>query len=372
MDDILLQQTIERYLEGKMLPEEKAFFEQHRKNVPEIDQMVVEHTMFLHQMEDFAANHNLKHSLHEAHAKLLANGDINEGGELSTKGKVVKMWNKYRKVTAIAAVVGGAIAFMISGLVAYFAPATNQQAVAQLSAKFEQQEKKLTDLTNKVVKESKLPESAIVKSGGSAFLIDGNGYLVTNAHVLEGTNFANVYNNQGKEFKAVIALRDEKRDLAILKIEDADFVSIKSLPYAIKKNNTDLGEEIYTLGYPNFPRNEIVYNIGYLSGETGFEGDTLSCQIQMNANHGNSGGPVLNKSGEVIGVLSTKQLKADGVTFAIKSRNIYRLVDELKKKDDANAPSIKGNTASSLRNSDRVSQIKKVKDYVYMVKAYNK
>lgn len=372
MDDILLQQTIERYLEGKMLPEEKAFFEQHRKNVPEVDQMVVEHTMFLHQMEDFAANHNLKHSLNEAHAKLLANGDINEGGELSTKGKVVRMWAKYRKVTAIAAVVGGVIAFMISGLVAYLAPATNQQAVAQLGVKVEQQEKKITDLNNEI-KKSKLPEGVFVKSGGSAFLIDGNGYLVTNAHVLEGTNFANVYNNQGKEFKAVIALRDEKRDLAILKIEDEDFVTIKSLPYAIKKTNTELGEEIYTLGYPNFPRNEVVYNSGYLSGETGFEGDTLSCQIQMNANHGNSGGPVLNKNGEVIGVLSTKQLKADGVTFAIKSKNIYRLVEELKKKDDSNTQLVKISTSSSsLKGSDRVSQIKKVKDYVYMVKAYNK
>jgi hypothetical protein len=81
--------------------------------------MVVEHTMFLHQMEDYSANHNLKHSLHEVHDKLLSSGAINEGGTISTKGKVVQIWNKYRRVTAIAAVVGGAIALMISGLVAF-------------------------------------------------------------------------------------------------------------------------------------------------------------------------------------------------------------------------------------------------------------
>ncbi len=371
MDDILLLQTIERYLEGKMLPDEKAFFEQHRKNVPEVDQMVVEHTMFIHQMEDFAANHNLKHSLHLAHEKLLANGDINEGGELTTKAKVVRMWTKYRKVTAIAAVVGGVIAFAISGLVAYFAPATNQQYVAQLGAKIdakiEQQDKKITDLINK----SKLPVGVDIKGGGSAFLIDGNGYLVTNAHVLDGATFANVYNNQGKEFKAIIAYRDEKRDLAILKIDDEDFKTVKSLPYSIKKGSIDLGEEVYTLGYPNFPRNQVVNNIGYISAETGFEGDTLSYQIQMNANHGNSGGPILNKNGEVIGVLSTKQLKADGVTFAINSKNIFRIVDEMKRKDDKN-DMVKVSSSSSLRGNDRVSQIKKVKEYVYMVKAYNK
>ena len=369
IDDILLLQTIERYLDGKMDADEKAFFEQHRKNVPEIDQMVVEHSMFLHQMEDYSANRNLKHSLHEVHSKLILDGTITEGGEINTKAKVVRMWNKYKRVTAIAAVVGGAIAFMISGLVAYYAPPANQQYLSQLGAKVEQQGRKISDLNNEI-KKSKFPENVEVKSGGSAFLIDGNGYLVTNSHVLDGATFAIVYNNAGKEFKANIAYRDSKRDLAILKIDDEDFTSVKSLPYNFRKTNLDLGEEVYTLGYPNFPRNEVVYNIGYLSGETGFEGDTLSCQIQMSANHGNSGGPVLNKNGEVIGVLSTKQLKADGVTFVIKSRNIFRLVEELKAKDE-NA-SIKVNTSSTLRGNDRVSQIKKVKDYVYMVKAYNK
>ena len=90
----------------------------------------------------------------------------------------------------------------------------------------------------------------------------------------------------------------------------------------------------------------------------------------MNENHGNSGGPVLNKNGEVIGVLSTKQLKADGVTFAIKSKNIYKVVDEIKKKDQD--VRIKINNTNSLKGDNRVHQIKNVKDYVYMVKAYTK
>ena len=51
MEDILLLNSIERYLEGQMLPDERSFFEELRRNRPEIDQMVVEHKLFLHQMD---------------------------------------------------------------------------------------------------------------------------------------------------------------------------------------------------------------------------------------------------------------------------------------------------------------------------------
>ncbi len=368
MEDILLLEAIERYLANDMSAEEKTYFEQLRKSTPEIDQMVVEHNMFTHQMEDYAANRNLKHSLHQAHAKLLNNGAINEGGELSTKGKVVKMWNRYRKVTAIAAAVGGGIALMISGLVAYYAPVSNSKLL-QLSrdmqaikANVQVQGIIIDDVKSKI---SKIPSDVKVLAGGSAFLIDGKGYLITNAHVTKGTGVV-VADKDGNEYKARIVHRDEKNDLAILKIEDKDFKVIKTLPYGIRKGNADLGEEIFTLGYP---RNEIVYNQGFLSAKTGLNGDTLSCQIQMSANPGNSGGPVLNKNGEVIGVLSTREKLAEGVTFAITGKSIYRMMDEIRK-TDTTVQKIKMPTYSSLKGMDRVTQIKQIEDCVFLVKAY--
>ncbi len=367
-DDILMLQTIERYLDGVMLEDEKKYFEQLRKNTPEIDQMVVEHSMFLNQLDLFSERKKMKHSLNDIHDKLLAQGDINEGIEETFKGKVIQLYHRYKKDIAIAASVGGAIALIISGLFTYFSPIASGNKLQQLSIEFDAIKRKQivqTTLLNEV--KGKLPKNVNLISGGSGFLIDAKGYIVTNAHVLKG-NSAIVVNNEGSEFNADIVFVDATKDLAILRIVDADFKSLKQLPYSIEKANIDLGEEIFTLG---FPKNDITYTQGYLSSKTGLNGDTLSYQVQMNSNPGNSGGPVFNADGEVIGVLSSRQTQADGVTFVIKSKNLHLLIDGLKK-DDSTFQKVKLPLNTALKGKDRKTQVKKIQDCIFSVKAYNK
>jgi S1-C subfamily serine protease len=156
---------------------------------------------------------------------------------------------------------------------------------------------------------------------------------------------------------------DVARDVAILKIDDAEFKPVGSLPYGIRKATTDIAEPIYTLG---FPRDETVYGEGYLSAPTGFNGDTLSYQIAIAANPGNSGGPVFNYDGEVIGILSTKEIQAEGVVFAIQSKYIYDAVDDLKK--DTTYQNLRLPLKSGVRGMDKKQQVKKIQDYVFMVK----
>jgi serine protease Do len=365
MDDILLLEAIERYLAGDMNASEKAYFETLRKNTPEIDQMVVEHSMFLHQMDIYSVHRNLRQSLQATHSRLLETGEVNEGGELTTKGKVIQLWRKYRKVTAIAASVGGVIALMISGLTLYFSP-VNKKDLQQLSIYIENMNNAHKAEGDKIKEAiSKMPKGVTKFSGGSGFLIDTKGYIVTNAHVVSGLNVIVV--NKGKEYNARIVYKDMHRDLALLKIDDGEFTPMKALPYTIKRSGSSLGEQIFTLGYP---RNEIVYGEGYLSARTGYKGDSLTYQVQVSANPGNSGGPVLNHDGEVIGILSTRQAEAEGVVFAVKSRQIYRMVDELKK-SDTSVEKIRFPSRSSLKGMGRTEQIARVEDCVYYVKSFN-
>jgi len=161
-----------------------------------------------------------------------------------------------------------------------------------------------------------------------------------------------------------VVYTDKTKDIAILKIMDEDFKPYNSVPYSISKTSARLAEPIFTLGYP---KNEIVYGQGYLSSLTGRNGDTLSCQIEIAANHGNSGSPILNRNGEVVGILNARQTSMEGFTFAIQGKYIYNALDELKRSDTSHQR-VKLNSRSQIAGMERTEQVNKVEDYIYMVK----
>ena len=370
-NDIMILDAVERYIRGEMNPDERLHFENLRKTNSEIDQLVVEHTLFLQQINQFGETKNFRSVLHDVHTNLAEQGKI-RSDKLRGKAKVVYLWKRYRRVAAIAASIAGVTAITISILVNSLAPQPDNKKLLDLGRELinikEEQHRQKSDVnklkdqinSNQEVTNTKPIE---FKSGGTGFLINGRGLMITNAHIVRNSKNIRVFNVKGEQFNAIVVRLDVPRDVAIIKIDDAQFKPLSSLPYGISKISSDIAEPIFTLG---FPRDEIVYGEGYMSAKTGFKGDTLSCQIAVPANPGNSGGPVFNHNGEVIGILSSKETGAESTVFAIQAKYIYKVMDELKK--NPLYENVKISTKSSVDKLDKVQQVKKIQDCIFMVK----
>jgi serine protease Do len=364
MDDTLLLDAIERYRNGEMSVPEITFFEELRKNNPDIDQLAAEHNFFLAELEKMSDIKAYRHNLNEVENKLTNEGIISRK-EAKGKAKIIYLWNKYRRTIAVAACIAGLVSVSTATIVSIYSEKKKTEVITplvdhqinQIKNKIKQIETNLNDLSVGVKTSPKSKFEANFRA--TAFLIDGNGYLITNAHVVDNAKNIIVENKKGDQYFAKAIYSDKMTDLAILKISDTSFKKVIGLPYTFPKYSAELGEHIFTLGYP---REEVVYGEGYLSAKSGYYGDTTSYQISISVNPGNSGAPVVNKNGEIIGIISSKETNADGVVFAIKSKNIYNAIKE-SDNDLIKLPSV-----NTLKGLDRVQQIKKLEDFVYMIK----
>ena len=365
MEDQLLMEAVEKYIRGEMSPEEVLHFENLRTTNPEVDQLVVEHTLFLQQLNNFGERRDFKTSLHQVHSDLDSQGEINTSLPKG-KAKIAYLWNRYKRVTAIAASIAGITTLGLSLLVNTLVPSSDNK-IQELDRELDKVKIDQTNTKKEVANiKGKIDDNTAkipFRTAGTGFMIDGKGYLITNAHIVRNARNIFVINSDNDQFRANLVYTDLSKDIAVLKIADEDYKPLTSLPYGIRKSSTDVAEPIFTMG---FPRNDIVYSEGYLSSPTGFNGDTLSCQLGIAANPGNSGGPVFNHDGEVIGILSTKETEAEGVAFAIKSKHIYNVVEQLKK--DTAYQKIKLPSKSSLTGMSKQQQFKKIEDFIFMVK----
>lgn len=367
MEDVLLIDAAERYLRGEMSTQEKEYFEEMRRNNAELDQLVVEKIFFLNELDKYSETKHFTHILNETSSKLAETGFIKKN-PLQGKAKVVSLWNKYKKTIAVAASIAGIVS-IIGGILTSAFNNNKINNIKPLVEKIKEQDNKYKSLEKKIGQLNSENQSdrpkVESKFRATGFLIDvNNNLLVTNAHVLnEAKNQLFIEDYNGNQFVAKSVFVNAENDLAILQITDKDFKKYSPAPFGIKKNVAELGEQIFTLGYP---KQEIVYNEGYVSAKNGYQMDTVFYQISATANEGNSGSPVINKSGDLIGVVSSRETNSDGVIFVIKSSFIQKAINDLK--ENSLFENIRITTNPSLRGVDRVSQIKKVQDYIFMIK----
>src|ERR1700756_3782519 len=160
-DNNTLLDAVERYIRGEMLPEERRFFEHVRTSNPEVDQLVIEHTLFLKQFTQYGETARLKAKLHDVHEQLSETGEIGEG----RPALVVTLWKKYKKVVFVAASIAGITALFISGLVSILSPKVSPDKVDYLMRVVNGQNAKINNIANAV----NTKEAQVFDGSGTGF-----------------------------------------------------------------------------------------------------------------------------------------------------------------------------------------------------------
>jgi S1-C subfamily serine protease len=171
-------------------------------------------------------------------------------------------------------------------------------------------------------------------STGTGFFITESGYVVTNHHVVEGATELQIRTVRGETFPARLVRLDRANDLAIIKAD------AKAPALAIVRSSTiRRGDSVFTLGYPNTQMQgfSIKFTDGSVSSLAGIRDEPNTFQISVPVQPGNSGGPLLNKDGNVVGVVVAKlnaatsiQMGAgipEAVNYAIKSNYLLELIE---------------------------------------------
>ncbi len=203
------------------------------------------------------------------------------------------------------------------------------------------------------------------KSSGTGFALSSDGYIVTNYHVIEGAKTIKVKGIKGnfsKSYNAIIVVSDKNNDIAIIKIEDPDFTNLGIPPYQIDKDLSEVGTSVYALGFPlrTTMGDEVKLTNGIISSKTGFQGDITTYQISVPVQPGNSGGPLFNEKGNVIGIINAKHIGAENASYAIKASYLFNLFQVMSV-----TPALpKENSISTKSLSE---QVKYVKEFVYVI-----
>ena len=165
------------------------------------------------------------------------------------------------------------------------------------------------------------------RAAGSGFIIDPDGVIVTNAHVVDGANSVQVRLFDGRRFAAKVLGKDNRVDLAVLKIDGAQNLPV--LPLG-DSNRVRVGEFVLALGHPFGLEHSVSLGIVSRRGAPltvaapGFD----FIQTDAAINPGNSGGPLVNMAGEVVGV-NSMAARNGSIGFAIPSNLVKSLVPQL-------------------------------------------
>ena len=187
---------------------------------------------------------------------------------------------------------------------------------------------------------------------GSGFSIKEN-LIITNAHVVENNKNVAINLYDGTTIKGNVIKTDVEKDLALIEVKKS------IVPLSIASEDLSIGQEVYAIGAPK----DMPYTMtkGIVSALDRKIGKNSYIQIDASVNSGNSGGPLVDESGNVIGIITLKASDAEGIGFAIGIKDIQSFIKEVKAsgQQTSSEPNDEENNVFSGENSAKNDEMQK-------------
>ncbi len=353
-----LQDQIETYFSGQMNASEKQAFESKLASDKALAEEAAAYQKLMTSFGLYAKRKQIRKELDEVHADMQTSVDTSSLRPTKIKSLLSdpKLWGAAASVALIISM--GTYLFM--GYVNTFNghdKAHYRELKRDIEAVKSDQKKIIKELNDKPVMHQ-------ASSGGTAIAISADGYVLTSYHVVKDAESVYIENKKFSRLKLRKVYTDPVLDLVIMKVEEDSFKTFGTLPFTFRKTNLDLGEKVYTLGYP---KQDVVFGEGYISSVNGYEGDTASYQIAVPVNPGQSGGPLFDEQGNLVGIVSGKHTENEGSAFAVKANYLKKTIAD----NDSLNTNIHLPKVNYLKNQGKIQMIKKMQDYVFEVKGYN-
>lgn len=356
MSERQLIETIDLYLRGELPSQEHQNFKEKIDNDKALEAKVHEQRELMHKLQEYGKRKALKEKLNNFHAELEVQPIVKNRRRFLNR-------DFNRKYFAIAASIGGLLLLTASFYLGFLSSA-GKSSTSQYQA-LRRDMKEIEATQHKIIKDLQAnqatPFTSTAHFSGTGFMISTKGYIVTSYHLIKDADSIFVENEILGRIKVEKVSIDTKLDMAVLKIEETKAEVLGRIPFTLKKSKALLGEKVFTLG---FPREDIVYGEGSISSASGYKGDTLAYQVSIPVNPGNSGGPLLDDQGNLIGMISGKHTGAEASNFAIKAEYIFTFLNS----DKENKVLLPGkNSVAYLKRSE---QIRKIKPFIFNVRVY--
>ena len=342
-------EQLDNYLNGAMSDTQRNAFEEQLRNNPALRESLDEHKSMVANIRKASHHKSLKLSFDALHESTVL-----------VEEKTVQLPHAANGKWRLLAVAASVAILAVAGSWVVF-----QSIYRSETARYMELKGTVDQLSKSIAQSNQKREPIPARFTGTGFLLSSSGYIATSYHLIKGADSVFVQNEKFGRLKTTVLKTDQVNDVAILKIEDDDFKA-SAVPYQITSKQADLGEVVYTLG---FPREEIVYGEGTISAATGYKQNVTAYQIAVPVNPGNSGGPLFNQQGNVVGMISGIETHTQGAAFAVKSGILLDVINNMA--SDSLANTVPLPKASKLKSLSRVQQVKKIREYVFVVNVYD-